>query len=81
MYRRTRSYSFVSLQQAQSDPAYNTPDTYVKNYEVMWGYRWAEERHIKVNGKLEPEPPNWILEFPLPAASTPAKKSSSSLSQ
>lgn len=69
---RSRSYSFVSLQQAQSDPAYSTPDTYVKKYGVMWVYRWAEERHIKVNGKLEPEPPAWILNFPLPAAAIPA---------
>jgi hypothetical protein len=56
-------YRFVFLEAAQSDAAYRTPDTYVTKFGPMWGYRWARERNIKVNGKLEPDPPKWILEY------------------
>jgi peptidoglycan/xylan/chitin deacetylase (PgdA/CDA1 family) len=58
-----RGYKFVTLKTAQSDPAYNTPDTYVNKYGPMWGYRWEQELNVKVNGSLETEPPQWILEY------------------
>jgi len=58
-----KQYKFVSLDAAQSDAAYRTPDTYVTKYGPMWGYRWAKERNVKVNGSLEPDPPKWILEY------------------
>lgn len=29
----------------------------------MWGYRWANELHVKVNGSLKPDPPRWLLEY------------------
>jgi hypothetical protein len=29
----------------------------------MWGYRWARERGVKVDGSLEPEPPKWITDY------------------
>jgi len=58
-----KHYRFVSLAAAQSDAAYRTPDTYVTKYGPMWGYRWARERNVQVNGSLEPEPPKWILEY------------------
>ncbi|SPF44090.1 putative Polysaccharide deacetylase [Candidatus Sulfotelmatobacter kueseliae] len=57
-----KRYKFVSLDRAQSDPAYQVPDTYISKYGPMWGYRWAAERGVKVNGKLEAEPPEWILQ-------------------
>jgi peptidoglycan-N-acetylglucosamine deacetylase len=53
-------YRFVTLAAAQSDPAYQIPDTVVTPYGPMWGYRWARTRHVAVNGALEPEPPAWI---------------------
>jgi peptidoglycan-N-acetylglucosamine deacetylase len=56
-----KQYKFVTLSRAQSDAAYQIPDTYISKYGPMWGYRWAAERGVKVNGKLEPEPPEWIL--------------------
>ena len=59
----TSGYSFVSLRRAQSGPAYQTPDTFITAYGPMWGYRWAHERSVKFNGRLEPEPPNWILTY------------------
>ncbi|MCU1272737.1 MAG: hypothetical protein JWO48_168 [Bryobacterales bacterium] len=58
-----KQYKFVSLDAAQSDSAYRTPDTYITKYGPMWGYRWAKERNVKVNGSLEPDPPKWILEY------------------
>ena len=50
-------YRFVTLRQAQSDPAYRTSDTYVTPEGPMWGYRWARELNIKVDGRQEPEAP------------------------
>jgi hypothetical protein len=29
----------------------------------MWGYRWAMERNVEVNGRLEPDPPKWIEDY------------------
>jgi len=58
-----RGYKFVSIKTAQSDRAYQTPDTYVNKFGPMWGYRWAKELNVKVNGSLETEPPKWILDY------------------
>jgi peptidoglycan/xylan/chitin deacetylase (PgdA/CDA1 family) len=58
-----KQYKFVSLNRAQADPAYQIPDTYITKYGWMWGYRWAAERGVKVNGRLEPEPPEWIVNY------------------
>jgi peptidoglycan/xylan/chitin deacetylase (PgdA/CDA1 family) len=58
-----KHYKFVSLNRAQADPAYQIPDTYITQYGPMWGYRWAAERGVKVNGRLEPEPPEWIVNY------------------
>ena len=58
-----KGYRFVSLAEAESDPVYSAPDTYVTKYGPMWGYRWAKERGVKVNGSLEKEPPDWITNY------------------
>jgi len=58
-----KHYVYVTLDEAQSDPAYRIPDTYITKYGPMWGYRWAAERGMKVNGNLEPEPPQWIVDY------------------
>jgi hypothetical protein len=29
----------------------------------MWGYRWAKMRGVSVNGSLEPEPPQWVVDY------------------
>ena len=34
------NYRFVTLGQAQSDPAYQTPERYPTAYGPMWGSRW-----------------------------------------
>lgn len=56
---RSAGYGFVSLTEAQRDPAYSTPVAATK-FGPMWAYRWARARHVKVDGRLEPEPPTWI---------------------
>lgn len=60
---RERGYGFVSLAEAQSDPAYATPDTYITKFGPMWGYRWAQERNIGRLGMHESEPPVWITKY------------------
>jgi peptidoglycan-N-acetylglucosamine deacetylase len=58
-----KGYRFVSLSEAESDPVYQEPDTYITTYGPMWGYRWAKEHGIKVNGRLEPEVPQWVTAY------------------
>ena len=55
-----KKYKFVSLATAESDPAYSIPDTVITQHGWMWGYRWAKEKNVKVNGNLEPEPPQSV---------------------
>jgi len=56
-----RNYRFVTLAEAEADPAYAVPDTLATPYGMMWGYRWARELKIPVDGRLETEPPDWIV--------------------
>ncbi len=58
-----RGYRFVSLAEAVRDPAYVVPETYITKYGPMWGYRWAQELNVKVNGRNEPNPPAWIEQY------------------
>jgi peptidoglycan-N-acetylglucosamine deacetylase len=58
-----RQYRWVSLAEAEKDPVYQSPDTFITKYGPMWGYRWAKERNVKVNGSLEPDPPKWITDY------------------
>lgn len=53
-------YRFVPLSEAQADPAYATPPAFSTSYGPMWGYRWARERGIWIDGRQEPVPPGWI---------------------
>jgi peptidoglycan/xylan/chitin deacetylase (PgdA/CDA1 family) len=61
-----KRYRFVTLDVALSDPAYSTPDSFVPRFSKfgpMWGYRWAAELGVGVNGALESEPPAWVLTY------------------
>jgi peptidoglycan/xylan/chitin deacetylase (PgdA/CDA1 family) len=60
---RKAGYRFVSLAQAQSDPAYAQPPRLATRFGPMWGYRWARDRGVRVNGRLEVEPPQWIGDY------------------
>jgi peptidoglycan/xylan/chitin deacetylase (PgdA/CDA1 family) len=58
-----RQYRWVSLADAEKDPVYQSPDSFITKYGPMWGYRWAKERNVKVDGSLEPDPPKWITDY------------------
>ena len=60
---RQRGFRFVTLDAAQSDPAYHAPPRFATPFGPMWGYRWARERGVKVDGRLEQEPPDWIVQY------------------
>lgn len=60
---QSRGYKFVSLDQAERDPVYQAPDTFVTKYGPMWGYRWARERGVEVDGSKEPDPPAWVAAY------------------
>ena len=63
----TKGFRFISVDEAQADPAYRTPDTFVSKFGPMWGYRWAKVRQVTINGAAEPEPPAWIAKYRGPA--------------
>jgi peptidoglycan/xylan/chitin deacetylase (PgdA/CDA1 family) len=58
-----KQYRWVTLSEAETDPAYRAPETFTTKFGPMWGYRWAMERNVKVDGSLEPDPPKWITEY------------------
>jgi polysaccharide deacetylase len=64
-----RQFRFVRLSEAQSDPAYQTPDALTK-FGPMWAYRWARSLGVNVNARVEPEPADWISRY---ADNKPAK--------
>jgi peptidoglycan/xylan/chitin deacetylase (PgdA/CDA1 family) len=57
-----RGYRFVSLREAQKDPAYARPDTYVGKNGPAWGFRWAEEQGMKLGMKKE-KPAEWVVRY------------------
>jgi peptidoglycan/xylan/chitin deacetylase (PgdA/CDA1 family) len=56
-------YRFVSLTEAQTDPAYAQAPRLATRFGPMWGYRWAQDRGVKVDGSLEEEPPAWVAAY------------------
>lgn len=60
---REAGYRFVSLADAQADPAYAAPPRVATKFGPMWGYRWANERRVKVDGSREQEPPEWVARY------------------
>lgn len=56
-------YGFITLEKAQADAAYRRPLSYATKHGPMWGYRWAKDRNVHVDGSLEREPPEWIVSY------------------
>lgn len=70
-----RGYRFVSLEQAQSDPAYAQRDTHVGRYGMSWLLRWGKAKGVPV--VREPDPPEWVTalsQAPLPAPPQPTPR-------
>jgi peptidoglycan/xylan/chitin deacetylase (PgdA/CDA1 family) len=55
---RKRGYSFVTLEQALRDKAYDLPDTYSGPYGISWLHHWALTRGLK--RRPSPDPPDFI---------------------
>lgn len=65
-----RGYRFVSLEAAQSDPAYARPDDYVGRYGMSWLLRWGLAAGIPL--VREPDAPDWVTALSgAPVAPTP----------
>jgi peptidoglycan/xylan/chitin deacetylase (PgdA/CDA1 family) len=67
---RSEGFAFVSLTQAQADPAYKTAPVFATQFGPMWGYRWARERRVPVDGSKEEEPPAWLKTYAETGAKT-----------
>jgi peptidoglycan/xylan/chitin deacetylase (PgdA/CDA1 family) len=57
MFQR-RGYSFVSLDTALADDAYNLREDYVGKGGFSWIHRWSKTKGMAPKG--EPEPPEWV---------------------
>ena len=60
---RSEGFRFVSLARAQADEAYRTAPAVATRFGPMWGYRWARERGVRVDGSKEQEPPAWLRTY------------------
>ena len=65
MLRRfeARGYRFISLDEAMTDPAYQTKDTYVTKYGPTWLWRWMKSKGMNLSFKDDPEPPKWVMDL------------------
>ncbi len=59
MFRR-RGYTFVTLDRALADEAYQLPDDYVGRNGFSWIHRWSKTKGMP--GRGEPDPPAWVAE-------------------
>jgi peptidoglycan/xylan/chitin deacetylase (PgdA/CDA1 family) len=53
-----RGYTFVSLEHALADPAYQLPDGYIGPHGISWIHRWAKAKGMAQ--KDEPDPAAWV---------------------
>jgi len=58
-----RGYKFVSLDQAMSDPAYQTKDTYITKYGPTWLFRWTKSKGLNLDFSADPDPPKWVMDL------------------
>jgi len=65
MLRRlaARGYRFVTLDEAMTDPAYQTKDTYIGKSGPTWLWRWMKSKGMNVSFKDDPEPPQWVVDL------------------
>jgi peptidoglycan/xylan/chitin deacetylase (PgdA/CDA1 family) len=58
-----RGYSFVTLDEAMNDPAYQVKDTYITKFGPTWLWRWMKSKGMEVSFKDDPEPPEWVMDL------------------
>ena len=59
----SRGYSFVSLDLAMRDPAYQTKDTYVTKMGPTWLWRWMKSKGMNLSFAADPDPPRWVMDL------------------
>jgi peptidoglycan/xylan/chitin deacetylase (PgdA/CDA1 family) len=57
-----RGYTFVSLDEALRDKAYQTPDRFVGRFGPSWLHRWRVALGLPPRMREEPDPPQWVLD-------------------
>jgi hypothetical protein len=60
---KNRGYSFITLDEALKDKAYQIKDEYVSANGISWLHRWSVDLGQKVNNRDEPDPPKFILDL------------------
>lgn len=58
-----RGYRFVTLGEALSDPAWQSPDEYVGAKGLSWLHRFRRARGLPLRPETEPDPPRWVLDL------------------
>ena len=58
-----RSYRFVTLDYAMTDPAYQIKDVLVTKQGPTWLWRWMKSKGQNVSFKGDPEPPQWVTDL------------------
>jgi peptidoglycan/xylan/chitin deacetylase (PgdA/CDA1 family) len=58
-----RGYRFITLDEAMSDDAYQTRDTFVTGSGPTWLWRWMKSKGMSVSFNGDPEPPAWVVEL------------------
>jgi len=54
-----RGYTFITIDQAQSDEAYKTPETMVGDFGTSWFDRWARTQGRKLPKEPAVDPAVW----------------------
>jgi peptidoglycan/xylan/chitin deacetylase (PgdA/CDA1 family) len=60
---KKRGYSFITLDEALQDKAYQISDDYVGPYGLSWLHRWSMSLGQKLNNREEPDPPKFVLDL------------------
>lgn len=58
-----RGYSFITLDEAMNDAAYQTRDIDVSKRGPTWLWRWMKSLEMNVSFKDNPEPPRWVTDL------------------
>ena len=58
-----RGYRFITLDEAMTDPAYATEDSFVTAHGPTWLFRWMKSMGKKVSFRGDPEPPPWVVDL------------------
>ena len=58
-----RGYRFITLDEAMSDEAYQTPDTFVTRAGPTWLWRWMKSKGMSVSFKDDPELSSWVSDL------------------